>query len=65
MMRTDTRSVLDAANEARCHQLLKQTLPQTILISIGHNAALERFHWQVLELHSGVQWVHRKVKQPV
>lgn len=61
----ESSSALDAANEARCYQLLKQTLPQTILISIGHNATLERFHWQVLELHNEVQWLHRKVKQPV
>ncbi|MGH8438182.1 MAG: ABC transporter ATP-binding protein/permease [Pseudomonas sp.] len=61
----ESSSALDSANEARCYQLLKQTLPQSILISIGHNASLERFHWQVLELHSGFQWVHRRVKLPV
>ena len=61
----EASSALDAANEARCYQLLKQTLPDTILISVGHNASLERFHWQVLELQSEAQWVHRKVRQPV
>jgi putative ATP-binding cassette transporter len=61
----ESSSALDSANEARCYQLLKQTLPETILISVGHNASLERFHWQVLELQSEAQWVHRKVKQPV
>ncbi|MEJ8864611.1 ABC transporter ATP-binding protein/permease [Pseudomonas jessenii] len=61
----ESSSALDAANEARCYQLLKQTLPETILISVGHNASLERLHWQVLELQSEAQWVHRKVMQPV
>lgn len=61
----ESSSALDSANEARCYQLLKQTLPETILISVGHNASLERFHWQVLELQSEAQWGHRKVKQPV
>lgn len=61
----EASSALDAANEARCYQLLKQSLPDTILISVGHNASLERFHWQVLELQSEAQWVHRKVRQPV
>ena len=61
----ESSSALDSANEARCYQLLKQTLPETILISVGHNASLERFHWQVLELQSEAQWVHRNVKQPV
>lgn len=61
----ESSSALDSANEARCYQMLKQSLPETILISVGHNASLERFHWQVLELQSEAQWVHRKVKQPV
>jgi len=61
----ESSSALDAVNEARCYQLLKQSLPDTILISVGHNASLERFHWQVLELQSEARWVHRKVEQPV
>jgi putative ATP-binding cassette transporter len=61
----ESSSALDSANEARCYQLLKQTLPETILISVGHSASLERFHWQVLELQSETHWEHRKVKQPV
>ncbi|KQW41688.1 MULTISPECIES: ABC transporter ATP-binding protein/permease [Pseudomonas] len=61
----ESSSALDAANEARCYQLLKQTLPDTILISVGHSASLEHFHWQVLELRDEAQWVHRKVRQAV
>lgn len=61
----ESSSALDAANEERCYQLLKQTLPETILISIGHNASLERFHGQVMELQGEAQPEHRKVKQPV
>lgn len=58
-------SALDAANEARCYQLLKQTLPQTILISVGHHASLEGLHWQILELQSESQWQQRDVQQVV
>lgn len=61
----ESSSALDAVNEMRCYQLLRQTLPDTILISVGHNASLERFHWQVLELQSASQWMHRTVTQPV
>jgi len=61
----ESSSALDAANEARCYQLLKQSLPETILISVGHNASLERFHRQVLELQSEALWVQRKVKEAV
>ncbi|MGY2376053.1 ABC transporter ATP-binding protein/permease [Pseudomonas sp. SDO524_S393] len=46
----ESSSALDAANESVCYQLLKQQLPDTILISVGHNASLRRFHQQVLEL---------------
>lgn len=61
----ESSSALDAANEARCYQLLRQTLPDTILVSVGHSASLEHFHWQVLELQDEAQWVHRKVTQAV
>jgi putative ATP-binding cassette transporter len=59
----ESSSALDAANELRCYQLLKQTLPETILISVGHNASLEHIHWQVLEFKDEAQWVHRKLQQ--
>lgn len=61
----ESSSALDAENEARCYQMLRQALPETIMISVGHNASLERFHWQVLELQSEAQWACRKVKQAV
>ncbi|WP_419709833.1 hypothetical protein [Pseudomonas sp. NFX224] len=40
-------------------------MPETILISVGHNASLVRFHRQVLELQNEAQWVQRKVKEAV
>jgi putative ATP-binding cassette transporter len=61
----ESSSALDMMNEARCYQLLTQALPETILISVGHNASLEGMHWHVLELQNEAQWVHRKVKHPV
>ncbi|WP_422419471.1 ABC transporter ATP-binding protein/permease [Pseudomonas sp. GZD-222] len=61
----ESSSALDLMNEARCYQLLTQALPETILISVGHNASLEGMHWQILELQNEAQWVHRKVKHPV
>ncbi|MGE8064521.1 ABC transporter ATP-binding protein/permease [Pseudomonas sp. NPDC089569] len=61
----ESSSALDAANEARCYQLLKQALPDAILISVGHNASLEHLHWQVLELKNEADWVHRVARQTV
>jgi len=60
----EASSALDAVNEARCYELLKQLLPDTILISIGHNTSLEGFHRQVLELQSEARWTHRTVNLP-
>ncbi|MPQ84131.1 ABC transporter ATP-binding protein/permease [Pseudomonas sp. MAFF 730085] len=61
----ESTSAMDAANEARCYQLLKEMLPETILISVGHTVSLEGFHEQVLELQGEVKWVRREVRQPV
>ena len=47
----ESSSALDAANETRCYQLIKQSLPDTILISIGHRDSLKGFHRQLLELN--------------
>ncbi|MGY2288234.1 ABC transporter ATP-binding protein/permease [Pseudomonas sp. SDO528_S397] len=46
----ESSSALDAQNESRCYTLLKQHLPHTIVISVGHNASLRALHQQVLEL---------------
>ncbi|MGE1154577.1 ABC transporter ATP-binding protein/permease [Pseudomonas kitaguniensis] len=61
----ESTSAMDAANEARCYQLLKEMLPETILISVGHTVSLESFHEQALELQGEVKWVRREVRQPV
>ncbi|UII69072.1 ABC transporter ATP-binding protein/permease [Pseudomonas sp. HN11] len=59
----ESSAAMDAANEARCYQLIKDMLPDTILISVGHHASLERFHGQVLELQDEVEWVHSSFRQ--
>ncbi|MBV4551655.1 ABC transporter ATP-binding protein/permease [Pseudomonas sp. SWRI102] len=61
----ESSSALDSANEARCYQLLRQSLPETILVSVGHNASLEGFHHKILELQSDQEWVQRNVKRAV
>ena len=35
---------LDEASEAKLYQLLKEKLPATTIVSIGHRATLEAFH---------------------
>ncbi|MGY2216335.1 ABC transporter ATP-binding protein/permease [Pseudomonas sp. P7758] len=59
----ESSAAMDAANEACCYQLLKEMLPETILISVGHHASLERFHGHVLELQNEVEWTQRAVSR--
>lgn len=50
----ESSSALDPAMEAQCYQLLKDALPEAILISIGHNESLGQFHTQILVLKQPV-----------
>jgi putative ATP-binding cassette transporter len=46
----EATSALDEANEARLFRLLKERLPQTTLVSVGHRSALNEYHARRLEL---------------
>ena len=46
----ESTSALDENAETLCYRYLKEELPDTILISIGHRASLEQFHYRILEL---------------
>lgn len=46
----ESTSALDENAETLCYRHLKEELPDTILISIGHRASLEQFHSRILEL---------------
>ncbi|HWV10649.1 MAG TPA: ATP-binding cassette domain-containing protein, partial [Pseudomonas sp.] len=59
----ESTSALDEATEAQCYALLKRELSDTILISIGHRASLERFHAQLLELKGVDQESQHPVRQ--
>lgn len=59
----ESTSALDEATEAQCYALLKRELSDTILISIGHRASLERFHAQLLELKGVNQESQHPVRQ--
>jgi putative ATP-binding cassette transporter len=41
---------LDEASETRLYQLLKEKLPATTIVSIGHRATLEAFHQRKIVL---------------
>ena len=46
----EATSALDEANEQRLFELLKERLPQTTMISVGHRSALNKYHARRLEL---------------
>lgn len=46
----EVTSALDELTEAYLYQLLIKTLPQTLIISIGHRQTLTAFHHRVLRL---------------
>lgn len=46
----EATSALDEANEQRLFKLLKERLPQTTMISVGHRSALNEYHARRLEL---------------
>lgn len=46
----EVTSALDEPTEKHLYQLLIQTLPNTLIISIGHRQTLTTFHHQILQL---------------
>lgn len=46
----ESTSALDEATEARLYRLIRQKLPDSIIISIGHRSTLSAFHKHVLSV---------------
>ena len=46
----EATSALDEASEAALYQLIKDRLPHTTIVSIGHRATLRQFHQRRLEI---------------
>ncbi|PAU61545.1 ABC transporter ATP-binding protein [Pseudomonas sp. PIC25] len=46
----ETSSALDEATERNCYTQLKHSLPNSIIISVGHRASLEHLHTRTLNL---------------
>ena len=52
----EATSALDEETEKKMYQLLRQRLPKTAVISIGHRSALADYHERKLELQGGRDW---------
>jgi putative ATP-binding cassette transporter len=51
-----TRSALDEGLELMLYELIRDGLPETILVSVSHRNTLEQFHNLHLELIGGGEW---------
>lgn len=52
----EASSAMDEGLEYAMYQLLRESLPDTIMVSVGHRSSLLEFHAQELELLGGGQW---------
>jgi putative ATP-binding cassette transporter len=52
----ETTSALDEQSEALLYRLLRQELPQTIMVSVGHRSTLNPFHEKKLLWQENGQW---------
>ncbi|BBX44869.1 vitamin B12 ABC transporter ATP-binding protein BacA [Mycobacterium cookii] len=52
----ESTSALDEGLEHALYQLLRNELPETVVVSVSHRPAVERFHDQQLELLGGGPW---------
>lgn len=52
----EASSAMDEGLEFALYQLLRQQLPASILVSIGHRSSLQQFHNHHLHLAAAGQW---------
>ncbi len=52
----EASSALDPAAELKAYALLRQELPETIMVSVGHRESLNDFHDLVLEAGADRNW---------
>ena len=52
----EASSALDESSEARLYTLLKERLPHTIMVSVGHRSTLQPFHNRLLRWQPEGEW---------
>lgn len=61
----EASSAMDEGLEHAMYALLRESLPETILVSVGHRSTLVEFHTQELELLGGGGWQVRELAAPI
>jgi putative ATP-binding cassette transporter len=59
----EATSALDEGLEHSLYALLREELPDTIIVSVGHRSSLRRFHDELLELHTDGRWETSALQQ--
>ena len=52
----EATSALDEGLEQSLYNLLREELPDMVIVSVGHRSSLRRFHDELLELDTGGRW---------
>lgn len=60
----EASSAMDEGLEYAMYQLLRQSLPEAILVSVGHRSSLLEFHTQELELLGDGKWQLHNLLSP-
>lgn len=60
----EASSAMDEGLEHAMYQLLRESLPETIMVSVGHRSTLMEFHTRELELLGGGRWQLRELGAP-
>ena len=47
---------MDEGLEDAMYRLLKESLPNTTIISVGHRSTLQKYHQQTLQIHENKNW---------
>lgn len=47
----ESTAALDEANEARLYRLIRQKLPESMIVSVGHRSTLDAFHQHQVHIH--------------
>jgi len=50
----EATSALDERDQTAMYTLLRERLPDTTLVSVGHRSSLQRFHQRILRLEEGI-----------
>ena len=53
----EVTSVIDESNEIHLYEMLKNELPESIIINIGHRITLEKQHTKILDFSTDVKEV--------